>query len=266
LPLQSPRIAQERCGLLAFKTQKIRIDENDVTSPRSDIGSEKPNDVVFDGISVIAERLADTGFRLFKKGPSLERTADDLTFRIIFQASKWNRAGYKAAMRMYVEVSSNKLAIWRSTQVSDSFFHREPAVSRILRALIGNLRSPMQPTLEWDFLDKVAREMVADDAPATVRELALPFFDAFQDPQTAVDRLLQIPIFYPPWVVEYATAMLGREAGQRARGIALTLFPTVRAGYDQAELHLRKADGSPPKGGIGRDLAVLAFSCGFYPP
>jgi hypothetical protein len=236
-----------------------------ISSP-SDTGSKKPNDIVFKGISAIAERLADTGFCLLEKGPILRRTDNDLTFRIIFQSSKWNREGYKAAMRMYVEVSSKKLASWRLAHLKDAFYHREPAASCILRALIGNLRSPMQPMLEWDFLDEVAREMVANDAAATIRELALPFFDAFQDTQTTVDRLLQIPIFYPPFVVHYATAVLGREAGQRARGIALTLFPTVRAEYDQAELHLRKADGSRLKGGIGQDLAVLALSCGFDPP
>jgi hypothetical protein len=249
-----------------MKSNEPAMDENDLTDLRSATGSEKPGDIVSHGIAVIAEQLAETGFCLFKKGPALSRTVDDLTFRIVFQSSKWNRAEHKAAMRMYVEVCSKKLAAWRSIHVKDNFFHREPGASCILKALIGNLRSPMQPMLEWDFLDRIRRDLVADDAAATIRELALPFFDTFRDTEAAVDSLLQNPVFYVPWIVEYATAVLGREAGQRGLGRALTLFPNARADYDQAELHLRKADGSRLTGGIGRDLAVLAFSCGFDPP
>jgi hypothetical protein len=93
---------------------------------------ETPREAIAYGISMIADRLWDTGFRLSKKEHALRRVSGDLTFRIVFQSSKWNRTGVLADVLMYVEVSSKRLEAWRLVNVKDPFFHKQPMAGRIL--------------------------------------------------------------------------------------------------------------------------------------
>jgi hypothetical protein len=214
------------------------------------------------GISMIADRLSDTGLRLSKKERALKQGSGDLTFSVAFRSSVWNRPGLLADLLINVEVSSKQLGEWRRVNVKDPFFHRQPMASRIVYYSIKALGTSK---LKWDVLDPITRPMVADDAACTIRTLALPFFDRFQDTQSAVDHLIRRNTGEILWTIEYATAVLGREAGERALGVLLGLFPQMRADYDEALARLLSADGSRVKGGGGRGLAVMAAANGFNP-
>ncbi len=109
------------------------------------------------------------------------------------------------------------------------------------------------------------RQTVADDAAGMIRTLALPFFDRFQNAQSAVTYLVQRGKGEMLWTIEYATAVLGREAGERALGMLRGLSPHMRADYELGWAELLKADGSRIRGGGGKGLAVMAAANGFDP-
>ncbi len=228
----------------------------------SNTGLEKPRDVILAAIAQIAAQLETDGFVFYKSGPRLKRVRGDLTHEIMFQSDRNNIAGQRAAVWIHGVVTSRKLADWRRKN-AHPWLRREGAQAGwIIGGQIGNL-GPAPSWMEWDFADPVTRPVEIDDAVTAIRRIMLPFFELFDDPAAAVDILIHHQVCPQKSLLEYAIAVLGKQAAETALLSMLAAQPAFRARFDAGRAKFVRAGLPRFSGDTANDLAGLWLAAEF---
>ena len=166
---------------------------------------EFPRDVYLGAAEAIADRFADLGFRYQKGGPDLVRRRGDWKDEVGFQSSVNNVSGQRVAIWVFGTVSNGKLKKWRRE-------HETPFAEwdRVAGGQLGNLREPTG-WIDWDLADQSKRPDTLDDICEAIREIAIPYFDTFQDVAALHGRLLggDLPAFDPKDAAELLLCYLG---------------------------------------------------------
>jgi len=222
---------------------------------------EKPKEAIFDALFLIAEELASDGYAFKKSGPRLSRIKGDLTFEVFFQSDRNNVAGVRAAVWIHASVSSQILAKWRRTHVSEWIHQEGPHAGRIVGAQIGNLNS-LPGWMEWDFADQRNRRGSCEDAVHTIREIVFPFFESFNNPEKCLRNLMQHRMLWSASIIEYALSNFGQEAARQGLRVFLESNPELHEPF-QALLSEFTASGVPKcRSSPLNDLAALVVSAG----
>jgi hypothetical protein len=166
---------------------------------------EVPREVYLAASETIADRFADLGFRYQKSGPDLVRKRRDWKEKVGFQSSMNNVSGQRVAIWVFGTVWNGKLKKWRRA-------HRTPFAEwgRVAGGQIGNLREPTG-WVDWDLASEAARPDTVDDICEAIREIAIPYFDAFQDVAALHGLLLRadLPALDPKDAAELLLCYLG---------------------------------------------------------
>lgn len=154
----------------------------------------------------IANRFVALGFRYQKSGPDLVRKRGDWKEKVGFQSSMNNVSGQRVAIWVFGTVWNGKVKKWRKA-------HQTPFAEwdRVAGGQIGNLREPTG-WVDWDLAVEAERPGTVDDICEAIRDIALPYFDAFQD-VAALHRLLlgaDLPGIDPKDAAELLLCYLGR--------------------------------------------------------
>jgi hypothetical protein len=113
----------------------------------------------------------------------MSKNSGDFIFEISFQSSHYNTAGQSVAIWIHGNVWSNAMKRWRSknkTLVGDSRY--------VGGGQIGNLIKPAS-WLEWNVAVSELREHKIQKAVDAVRNIALPYFNLFEDVSQLCKRL-----------------------------------------------------------------------------
>jgi hypothetical protein len=193
------------------------------------VGGESAAEAYQDVCSSIADVLANDGFRFSKSGPHLSRKAGSIVHRIAFQTSSNNIAGEFVSLSIFVNVRSPSLKKWRSTNTvlnSDS--------DMIAGGQIGNLLKT-SVWMEWNVADRSLRSEDVRDAEQVIREIALPYFAAFESPSVLSVLVLRDKIVVTHWnhLLDYLVCF---DSKAKARSVALYLFasrPDLHEDYNR---------------------------------
>ena len=223
--------------------------------------TDKPREVILGACEAIAEALEGDGFTFRRSGPKLTRADGDLVFEIYFQSDRNNIAGRRAAVWIHGGVRSAALGKWRRARPVPWGVSDGPDVGLVTGGQIGNLTS--KPAwLEWDFADASRRADEIADAVAAIRHILLPFFALFADPACVIDSLCHNPALRQSSLLEYAVAILGREAAEAAGRKLLDGDPQLRRSFEGFAAQFRE-NGLPRFiGNQMSDLAAVALADG----
>lgn len=242
---------------LLMRTARQKIDAAKARNA-TDGGAEKPKEVILAACKAIADHLVEDGFAFRKSGPDLIRKAGDLTFRIHFQSDRNNVAGRRAAIWIHAVASSAHLAEWRLAHPLPWNGAGKASLGMISGGQIGNLLHHPK-WMEWDFANPHKRQQRINDAAATIRAIILPFFALFDRPALAVDTLLQRPALRQTSIIEYALAMLGRDAATAAMHDYLAANPVIQSRYKTALAHARSHGPAHHAGDMAQELAAITL-------
>jgi hypothetical protein len=226
---------------------------------QSDSTAEKPRDVILGACEAIAAALEGDGFAFLRSGPKLKRADGDLTFQIFFQSDRNNMAGRRAAVWIHAGVRSATLGHWRRAHPMPWGGGDGPDAGLVAGGQIGNLTTGPN-WLEWDFADRSGRAAEIDDAIATIRRIVLPFFALFANPARAVETLIHRPVLRQCSLLEYAVAVLGREAAEAAGRAFLAGDSQLRERFEGASAAFREHGLPRFIGSQWSDLAALAVA------
>lgn len=144
---------------------------------------ELPREVYLQSCANICKPFESEGFRFAKSGPRMSKKSGDFIFEVSFQSSHYNTTGQSVAIWIHANVLSNAMKHWRSknkTLVSESRY--------VAGGQIGNLIKPAS-WLEWNVARSEFREHKIQTAVDAVRNIALPYFSAFEDVPQLCKRL-----------------------------------------------------------------------------
>lgn len=220
---------------------------------------EKPRDVILGACEAISAQLKADGFAFLKSGPKLKRAEGGLIFTIYFQSDRNNMAGRRAAIWIHGGVHSVALANWRRVHPLPWREGGGPDAGLVTGGQIGNLT--LEPSwLEWDFADKSRRDDEIDDAISSIRQILLPFFALFHDPEHAIETLVHYRLLWQSSLLEYALAVLGRDAAEETGRAFLRLNPRISEHYRLAVAEYRRNGLPRYRSNEGSDLAALAVA------
>ena len=149
---------------------------------RGPVGGDKPQDVYLAGCAAVGEAFAADGYRFAPSGPHFSRRLGDLVFKVSFQSSFNNVAGEYVAMWIHAYIYSPAIKKWGAQ-------HQMPVPSDFVAGgQIGNLLE--HPSwMKWNLANPANRQTEIGNAIKTVRDVALPFFSAFEDTSAVIERL-----------------------------------------------------------------------------
>lgn len=177
-------------------------------------GSDKPRDVILASCEAVAFNLQPEGFTFAKSGPRFRRVLGDLTYSIPIQSDRNNIAGRRAAVWVHAGIYSAELAKARRARPMPWGGDDGPDAGLVTGGQIGNLL--LQPTwMEWDFANEETRPDEIAALIGSIRQIVLPFFALFGDPQAAVELLIHRPALSPASLIQYALVVAGRGGSRR---------------------------------------------------
>jgi hypothetical protein len=152
------------------------------------VGAESPRDVYLQSCAQIAATFSDQGYKFAKSGPHLTKNTKLFRYMIAFQSSHNNIPGQHVALWMAANVRSPSLKKWRSQQT------RPYRTDDWLAGGMVHLLCGKHSWVEWELADPQARKNTVNDAIRFIREVVLPYFQQFDDPDGVTRLLLDKPI------------------------------------------------------------------------
>ena len=204
----------------------------------------------------IAEALSPHGFRYAKSGPHSSGKDGEFTYGICFQSSHRNLADTHVALWIHAKVLSRRLRRWPASQPTSLY-----SGDFVAGGQIGNLMKEHK-WMNWNVSDPVDRQSVVDDAAATVRNIALPYFRQFDD-IPALSTVLQqeeVPSMEIGRAIDFLMCYVGRAAASKAMHRFLATRPDLRPQYfDKLKELQRKGLNAVKGGGFAHQLAIASF-------
>ena len=223
--------------------------------------AEAPRAVYQAGCAAIAAAFAPLGFRYASSGPHFTRKVGELLHGIYFSSSHNNVAGEYVAVWIYANVRSPHVARWRAQ------FRPGTSNPFVAGGQIGNL-APQAAWLEWDLADPDTRPGEVAGAIATIRQLALPFFEVYASPAATKEGLYKrdLPGLHALGAIEFALAFEDRPLAQRLLARSIKGQPDRLKEYEDALAEFRRS-GLPPywSAGSPQDLAKATLLYGLEP-
>ncbi len=224
---------------------------------RPDASAERPADVAAQCLSVVAASLSPDGYASRVRGRRLVKKRGDFTYEISFQLDRNNHAGGRVAVWPHAAIGSLKLQRWLNENGTP--WGRLPSYSSAFAGgQIGHLRLP-RTWMEWDFADRATRASSLHDLITAIRQIVLPFFAMFKDPDAAIRIFEATELLAPTWAIEYAQAHRGRDAANRVIRSVLAKDPRMIEPF-LAAVDLYRKEGIPQarNGQMASDLAAMA--------
>lgn len=218
---------------------------------------EPPRKVYLTACAQIASVFIPLGYKYAKNGPHTRRQNGDFVFQISFQSSHNNVAGEYIALWIHTHVLSQRLRNWREQQT-----HAMRSTDYVAGGQIGNLVQD-HSWMEWNLADPQQRKNTVADAVDTIKQLALPFFEQFEDLDVLINSLQTEPL--PAMdilsAIEFLLCFKDVVSAHWAGRNFLMKHPQFVTDYEQALEHY-KTQGSPkwPGNGWGRDLAFASIA------
>jgi hypothetical protein len=183
-------------------------------------GVERSGDVYAQACERIASEFTADGYRYAKSGPHLSRASGDMRYQVRFGSTHMNVSGYSVSLHIYGSVSCRTLQTWR---VKNGSVTRSDAW--VAAGQIGSLLRDGS-WMTWDLADAKTRDKEISSAIRVIREVALPYFAAFEDVPALCRRLAveDVPSFSPQSAFDFlacfdtlenARAMLVRYLAER---------------------------------------------------
>lgn len=208
---------------------------------------------------MMAVKLARDGFTFLRSGPRFVRKTPDLTFAIMFQSNRYNSAGRSASVTIHAGVISRKVSFWAKNHPSPRIQPSAPGPIAFAGGQIGNL-VPVKNWLSWDFAGPETRAAVASDAVSAIREMAFPFFSAFEEGVDSVLAFADDDWMQMQPALTYALACGEKVKAEAALGRFLDNDPQFRAKFEQWKVKFQR-DGVPLfYTGHAHDLAAFAVA------
>lgn len=148
-----------------------------------DFEIESCREVYLQTCAGICESFSVDGFRYAKSGPRMSKKCGDFTFVVSFQACRYNSRGENVRLWIHANVYSPTVKRWRSNNQSlrgESDF--------VAGGQIGNLRKQFS-WMEWEVAKPELRGERIQNAIGAIRNIALPYFAAFEDVPRLCERL-----------------------------------------------------------------------------
>jgi hypothetical protein len=202
--------------------------------------AEPSAQVYAESCSRIATAFVNDGFRYAKSGPHMTRRRNGFTEKVSFQTSYHNIPGKHVELSVAATVRSKNLKEWRGSQPAS--LRKGNWVGGGMIHLLGIESS----YLKWELADPEGRDDTVADVIDTIRSLALPYFDVFQDLSTFIRLLIQrdVPAMDIGDAVEFALCFGSRDQAQAILERFVTERPDLAGAIAQAEAKMNR-DGLP---------------------
>jgi hypothetical protein len=218
----------------------------------ADPGAERVADVIAGAGAVIAEALADQGFRWSPGKSTFSRKVGVFKHTIRFQGDAENRSGLHVGVAMHAEVASTALAQWRRV-------HCGRYDAYLWATQVGYL-SEAHSYLKWQLVDPAHRASEIDSMLSAIRDWVLPVFGIYSDPAVLERNLVERRelLKAPMWAVEIALWLQSRQTAEEI----VAAFLIARS--DEADsfwLHHQRFQASLPDETPFQYAAALAWTC-----
>jgi hypothetical protein len=146
-------------------------------------GTEHVADVISSSCASVADAFTNVGFRWSKSGLRLSRKVGPFTHIVSFQADSANSSGSHVVVSLHAQVKSGELSKWReSAGVADG--------DNVWSTQLGYL-SVAHEYFKWQLVDPDTRQSEIESMIKTIRELALPAFDACSSKNSLSTNILE---------------------------------------------------------------------------
>jgi hypothetical protein len=227
-----------------------------------DATAEKPREAILDGLQTVGEVIAEDGYIFSPSGPKFVRKCGDLGFQITIQSDRNNVAGQRAAVWVHAFVYSRRYTAWSKKHSSDWIRPNAPFPLPVFATQLGYLCEP-SGWVEWDFADKVKRQVIAGDLTAAIQAGAYPLFATFEAGVEEVARLAQQDWPSPEGILSYLLSTGHRELADETLRRYLHQRPDLKSRFERFNREF--AEHGVPKyreGGV-HDLAAFAVATGY---
>jgi hypothetical protein len=179
----------------------------------------------------IGNSLSALGFRYARSGPHARRNGEHFEHRIGMQSSHNNVAGEYVQLILFASVWSKRFAQWRAKLPFPT-----ATWGRIAGRNVGYLRSGGN-WIEWNLASPAQRDATISDAESAIRELAIPYFELFEDRDRLVGTLKHgiLVGLDPHNAVELLLWLGEREAAAAHVRVALSTSEGIAASYKEKE-------------------------------
>ncbi len=188
--------------------------------------SDTPRDVYLAACADICSHFAERGFRFAKSGPHANKKIGEFRLQIGFQSSARNIAGVGIRMWISGKVFSTKLKEWRA-----KYSELEP-LDYVAGCQLQNLTSSQIET-DWDLADSITRPSTIQRAVSTIKMVALPYFEQFEDLESMIRKLqdFDVPAMPINRVIEFLMCFADPNAARNAGANFLVRHPEFVADY-----------------------------------
>lgn len=220
---------------------------------------EAPRQVFANACESIASEFASSGFRYAKSGPHVTKKLGDFTFQVLFSSSFRNTAGAVVKLWISGTVYSKRLQRWRADY---PLLH---GADYVAGGQLGNLTHETVFN-DCNLADNTTRAAVIADATRLIVDVAIPYFDQFDDVDALIERVVatDIPSFTIDKVIDFLMCFADPNVARQAAQNFLDRRPDLASNYcrDFARFAERGLDWRTPSG-YASQLALASHLFGF---